>query len=305
MKLSRAVDAWLISCQRRGAISRNTIAVGIVVLHKLRQKVPLAESDILSKGGEISGSRAGLPSVLATYGISEKYLKEATTRQAHQDGQRLLESVEYGKQLAKLPPAARDLELTAEIEKLARHAREWLARKHIKIACDRQWAPSAWIQLILEEAKGKSGGKVEQHLVGAKLEQRHPNIEISNHPGHAADVQTGRVGDFAVGATRYHVTAAPGLAVVEKCAANISSGLHPILLVPRSQAAKAVHLAEALMIEKRLSVVAIEDFVGENIIEMSHDSQTDFLSVLRSIVDKYNARLAAVETDMSLKIEID
>lgn len=305
MNLSKAIGVWLESCERRGTISRNTVAIGIVVLDRLRQKAPLTESDILSKGGEISGSRGGLGTVLAKYGISPKYLKEVTTRQAHQDGQRLLDALSYGKEIARLTPAIRDRQLTSEIQKLVARAHEWLARKHIKVACDRQWAPSAWIQLILEQAKGKSGGKVEQHLVGAKLQQRHPTIEISNHPGHAADVQTGRVSDFAVRSARYHVTATPGLDVVQKCAANISTGLHPILLVPRSEVSKAFHLAEALAIENRLSVVAIEDFVGDNIIEMAHDSETDFLSVLRSIVEKYNARLQSVETDMSLKIEID
>jgi hypothetical protein len=305
MSVSETVEVWLESCRRRGVISRNTIAVGIVVLHRLREKAPLTKSDILSKGGEISGSRVGLRATLAQYGISEKYLKEATTRQAPQDGQRLLDALEYGKQLAKLPSKKRDAELKTGIEKLVIHAQDWLARKHIKIACDRQWAPSAWIQLILEEARGKSGGKVEQHLVGAKLQERHPKIEIANYPGHAADVQTRRVGDFAVGSTRYHVTATPSLAVVEKCAENISGGLHPVLVVPRKEAPKATHLAEAVGIDKRLSVVALEDFIGENIIEMSHDSTRDFLSVLRSIVEKYNLRLQAVETDMSLKIEID
>jgi hypothetical protein len=305
MKLSEIVDAWLRSCVRNKKISRNTVAVGIVVLDRLKRKAPLKASEVLSKGGEISGSRAGLPALLLKYGIPAKYLKEATTRQAHQDGQRLLEKLRYGRQLAKLQPAVRETQLVAEIKKLAAMAHEWLARKHIKIACDRQWAPSAWITSILEEAKGKSGGKVEQHLVGAKLQQRHPTIAIPNHPGHAADVQTGRVGDFAVGTTRYHVTATPSLAVVQKCAANISTGLHPLLIVPREKVGKAVHLAEELGIDKRLSVVAIEDFIGDNIIEMSHDSQQDFLTVLKAIVEKYNRRLESVETDLSLKIELE
>jgi len=304
MTLDQTVDAWLRSCVRNKKISRNTVAVGIVILDRIRHETPLRKSDIISKGGEISGSRAGLSTVLVKYGIPARYLKETTTRQAHQDGQRLLEKLQYGQQLAKLAPKVRDAQLVIQIAKLADRAHAWLARKHIKIACDRQWAPSAWITAILAEAKGKSGGKVEQHLVGAKLEQRHPHIPIPNYPGHAADVQTGRVGDYAVGLTRYHVTATPSLSVVEKCAENMSAGLHPVLTVPRDKVEKARHLAEELGIEKRLSIVAIEDFIGENIIEMSHDSEQDFLSILKAIIEKYNLRLEQVETDLSLKIEI-
>src|SRR5690606_35790777 len=113
-------------------------------------------------------------------------------------------------------------------------------------------SPAAWIASILSEARGRSGGKVEQHLVGAKLEERHPDIAIPNHPGHAADVQTGRAGDFTVGSTAYHVTAAPGLAVVDKCRANLGNGLHPVLLVPRDQVDKARHIAEARELAERL-----------------------------------------------------
>jgi hypothetical protein len=179
------------------------------------------------------------------------------------------------------------------------------ARKHIKIACDRQWAPSAWIEAILEEAKGKSGGKVEQHLVGAKLQARHPKIDVPNYPGHAGDVQTGRACDFAIGSTCYHVTASPTLTEVKKCAGNIRKGLHPVLLVPRAMAAKSFHLAEVVGIEKQLSVRAIEDFIGENIVEIANELGQEYLAVLKQVIDTYNKRFALVETDMSLRIELE
>jgi Domain of unknown function (DUF4928) len=305
MNIADAIDAWIASCVRSGKISRNTIAVGIVILDRLRQKVPLSETDILSKGGEISGSRAGLSKILAKYGIPEKFLKEVTTRQAHQDGQRLLGALNWGKELARISARTRDNLLKTEIGKLATHARDWLARKHIKIACDRQWAPSAWIEAILKEAKGKSGGKVEQHLVGAKLQARHPKIQIPNHPGHAGDAQTGRPCDFTIRSTCYHVTATPTLTEIKKCAANIRRGLHPVLLVPRLMVPKSFHLAEEIGIEKQLSVRAIEDFIGENIVEMANEAREEYLAIMKSVVETYNQRLAAVETDMSLRIELE
>jgi hypothetical protein len=296
---------WLVSCTRKGKISRNTIAVSIVILHHLRQKCPLTKSDTLSSGGEIVGSRHGLAETLEQYGIpAQKYLKEVTTRQAHQDGQRLLEALDYGIALAALDSAERDAFLQEAIQSLVLRAQEWLSRQHFKLNLDRQYSPAAWIQNLLEEARGRSGGKVEQHLVGAKLEERHPDVKIPNHPGHAADVQTGRPGDFIVGTTAYHVTATPGGAVVRKCAANLAAGLHPILLVPRDQVAKARHIAEDQNIAARVTVVAIEDFIALNVVEMSKGEQRDFVSTLKRIVDTYNRRLEEVETDMSLKIEI-
>jgi len=302
--LDKALDTWLSSCTRQGKISRNTVAVGIVILDHLRERCPLERDQILSAGGEITGSRASLPRILSKYEIPEKYLKEVTTRQAHQDGQRLLEALAYGESLATFSAKDREQAILAAIHRLRQIAFEWLGRQHLRVACDRQNSPSAWVDSILEEARNRSGGKVEQHLVGAKLEQRHPELEIANFPGHASDAVTGRAGDFSVGNTCYHVTATPSRAVIKKAASNLTGGLFPVLLVPRDQVDKARHLAEDQGIIARITIIAIEEFIAQNIIEMSGGQQDQFTATLKVIIEKYNRRLEEAETDMSLKIEL-
>ena len=83
-------------------------------------------------------------------------------------------------------------------------------------------------------------------------------------------------GSLVFGTTCFHVTAAPTSAVVSKCADNIKSGLHPVLLVPREQVAKSRHLAEDKSIEDEVTVIAIEDFLAANIIELSEGQQSEF-----------------------------
>jgi hypothetical protein len=302
--LQSALHKWLESCERRGGISRNTVAVGIVILDHLRRECPVAKENILSKGGEISGSRAGLRNVLTTYGLPENYLKEVTTRQAHQDGQRFLEALGYGAKIAKLKAEEREGQLVGAIQELLSHATKWLQRQHLKVSCDRQSAPGEWVRSILEEAKGRSGGRVEQHLVGAKLELRHPDVEIPNFPSHASDSATGRTGDFRIGTTCFHITATPGQALLRKAAENLSAGLHPYLLVPRDQVSKAYHLAEDQGIFSRISILGIEDFVAANIVEMCAGKQEEFAAKLQAIIERYNRRLKEVETDTSLEIEL-
>lgn len=180
----------------------------------------------------------------------------------------------------------------------------WLNRPNIKLNINRTHSPSTWIHFILERAKRKSSDIVEQHLVRATLEKRYADIEVSNFPGHAIDVQTGCPGDFTIGDTVYHVTTTPGPSVIQKCSENIKSGLHPVLLVPGVKAIKTKYFAEYKGIEKYLSVIAIEDFIAFNIIEMATGDQARFLKILQEIVNIYNKRLEEVETDMSLKIEI-
>jgi hypothetical protein len=262
---------WLDSRTRGGKLSRNTIAVGIVILDRLRQRCPVTREDMISEGGEIKGSRAGLGNTLEKYNIPRSYLKEATTRQVHQDGQILLTSLEWGNKLCPLTEQERDSLLVELIGILTEYAYEWLKRQNLKLDIDRRQAPTAWIHTIVENAKTRSGGVVEQHLVGAKLERRYKNIQVSNYPAHAADVQTARDGDFTISQIVYHVTATPGRGVIQKCAANIRSGEHPILLVPGEQEYRAIALAQDEGIDKEVSIVSIETFVALNIIELATD----------------------------------
>lgn len=297
------LDKWLESCRRGGKLSRNTIAVGIVILDALRSTCPVERDNIVSKGGEIKGARSALRGILDKYGIPG-FLKEATTRQVHQDGQRLLEALKYGRVFDRVVPNDRDSVLLDLIGVLLAEAGAWLARQHLKVLCSRECAPGAWIGDILGQAKGRSGGRVEQHLVGAKLSKAHPDAEVPVHAGTTADVQTGRAGDFQIRTTVYHVTAAPGEDVVRKCIANLHAGLHPVLLVPTADKPRAEFLVDHLEMTGRITVIAIEDFVAVNIIELSHGERLEFVDVLRGIVDEYNRRIDEVETDKSLKIDL-
>lgn len=302
---SRQIFAdWLESCTRHGKISRNTVAMGIVVLDHLRRACPVLRDEVVSQGGEISDARSGLGKILVSYSIPSSYLKEITTRQGHQDGQRLFEQLEWGKKLAEIPENERDELLLELVEELKSLANEWLKRQNLRLDIDRRQSPTTWINVIIENAKGRSGGIVEQQLVGAKLARRFKEISIPNHPAHAGDRQTERVGDFAISALVYHVTSTPSRNVLQKCAQNTRVGLHPILLIPREQENKARVLAQDEGIERELSIISIEDFVALNIIELAMEENKDLFSVLREIVEIYNKRLSEVETDLSLQIEV-
>lgn len=188
------LEKWLASCMRGGKLSRNTIAVGLVVIDHLRENCPVSRDDVISSGGEIKGARSGLGNVFDKYGIPRIYLKEATTRQVHQDGQRLFEMFDWGGKLCPLPAQERDSLLLELAHSLSEKALEWLKRQNLKLDIDRRQAPTTWVHMIVESAKSRSGGVVEQHLIGAKLERRFAKIPIPNNPVHAADVQTAKKG---------------------------------------------------------------------------------------------------------------
>lgn len=187
---------------------------------------------------------------------------------------------------------------------LSSKAFNWLERQNLRLNIDRRQAPSMWIHIIVENAKQRSGGVVEQHLIGAKLEQRFKSITIPNHPAHAGDYQTLRAGDFEISRLVYHVTAMPTRGVIQKCAENIRIGLHPLLLTPTEQENRARVLAQEEGIDKELSIISIESFISLNIIESAIDENKDFFDVLKEIIEIYNKRLEEAETDLSLQIEV-
>ncbi len=212
----RILQEWLESCTRGRKIARNTAAIGIVVLDHLKRKCPVSREEVISRGGEVKGARSGLGERLERYSIPSHYLKEITTRQAHQDGQRLFERFAWGEKLAELANNDRDSLLLELIDTLRGYAFDWLERQNLKFEIDRRQSPIVWIYQIVENAKARSGGVVEQHLIGAKLQRRFTGKQIPNFPAHAGDSQTGRGGDFAIEDLVYHVTASPGRVVVKR-----------------------------------------------------------------------------------------
>ncbi len=297
------LEQWLLSCTRGGKVSRNTVAIGIVVLDWMR--IDNASPEVVLSGGqEIRNARSGLGDVLERYGVPRTYLKEVTTRQAPNDGRRLFEAFRWGSHFDLLDAVDRENLIVELAQILVALAKEWLDRKSLTLTLDRSEAPTAWVESILENAKGRSGGIIEQHLVGAKLVKRFPNIDIPNFPAHAADEQTARSGDFVIKDLVLHVTAAPSSNVIAKCVDNLKKGLRPLLLVPRSRELNAHALAEDKGVNKSIAIVSIEDFLAMNVFELATENSRDTFSVLAEIIDIYNLRLREVETDLSLQIEI-
>lgn len=270
------------------------------------QKGVVTLQQVISNGGEIVGSRSRLAATLQQYGVAEpqKYLREVTTRQAHQDGRRLFDALEFGGLLVGLNETERKSILDELIDLLRQEITAWFQRQNLSIHFERHHSPVEWIRQILDKAGGRSFGIVEQPLVGASLQVRHPQHTIANFPSHAADIQTGRAGDFLIGRTVYHVTSSPTPALIEKCIANLQATLSPMVLVPSALVGKAKSFAEYRDVHKRLSVISIEDFIALNLIELSNERDLPFIDTLRLILNVYNARIEAVETDLSTRIDV-
>jgi hypothetical protein len=190
------------------------------------------------------------------------------------------------------------------METLTTEAKDWLKRQNLKLKLNRRHSPVIWVRQIFQSASERSGGIVEQHIIGAKLARRFPALSVPNCPAHTPDRKTASSSDFTMGKTVYHVTAMPSRSVIKKCAANVKAGLLPVLLVPGDQEYKAKGLAEDGGIDKALVIMSIEAFVALNVIQMATEEEKDPFTILKEIVEIYNRRLGEVETDLSLQIEV-
>jgi hypothetical protein len=165
---------------------------------------------------------------------------------------------------------------------------------------------STWqiISDLLDKARetGKEG-PVAQYLVGAKLQLRFPELEISNESFSTSDVQLGRSGDFLVGNTVFHVTVAPMPALYEKCTRNIRDGIGVYLLVRYKDLVGTKQNAENVA-PGQIMVESIETFVSQNLDELAVFSQVQRVSEFRRLLETYNRRVENADTNRALMVEI-
>lgn len=287
--------------------ANGSIATALVVLNRLQEDYNIDFKTHVAEGGmQIRGaSGAAVAAILKSFGEERPFAKEGgrTNRGGPSEVRSLLET------LKKLKLELHDEEIrnrTLQTMKsfLVDRVRDFHNRQKIKLTFDPSLSTWHIVHNLLAEAtsEGKAG-YVAQHLVGAKLQLRFPEIEVSNEGGSTADMQTQRPGDFLIGHTAFHVTVAPMQPVFDKCRHNIQQGFKPFLLVQDSKLIGARQIAEQTC-EQQIAVESIESFVSQNINEISIFNKDRLTKSFKNLVLIYNQRVNEVETDKSLMIEL-
>ena len=187
---------------------------------------------------------------------------------------------------------------------LVEKAREKFNAEKLSFDYGKDIASREVVRMILEAAGiRQKADDVAEYLVGAKLALRFPCYDIRNSAASAADDQTAEYGDFQMNDCVFHVTVAPNSGHYDKCERNLANGLRVFLLVPDDLLAGTRQNTELTM-AGRVSVESIESFVSQNIEELSDFDGKKVPQSMRQLLEKYNERLAEVETDLSLQVEI-
>ena len=291
----------------KGFRVRGAIAAALQVLEKLKTNYSLdLRSHLTGRQGQVSEiSGQFLAQVLLQFDENRVFLREGgrTNRGVIGYVDSLLTALVEAR-LENLPDGKRNEIITALQLFLVEKIREYHGQQRIEIEYDPSKTTSQTISDLLTKTKetGKDG-PVAQYLVGAKLALRFPDRKIGNESYSTADGQLDRPGDFYVGDTAFHVTVTPGTKVIERCRENLQNGLRVYLLVPLAKVEAARQLVE-LERPGRISVESIETFVGQNLDELSTFTADGLLTGFKRLVDMYNRRVEAVETNKSLKIKL-
>jgi hypothetical protein len=156
-----------------------------------------------------------------------------------------------------------------------------------------QSVESVIADILQKAALIRAAGGVAQHLVGAKLARRFAPDPIDNFSVFASDRQLHRNGDFFHGHQAFHVTIVkrPLPKLHQRLADNHADDFQPTVLVPRS----AVAAYQAVAREFNARLRSIEEFVGDNLLEMGNNDRSQTRHQLEELIKLYNQRVRQVE----------
>ena len=301
-------DALPTYRQNNNLPAQGALAGALVILDRLQHTYSLAlESHTADGGVQIAGlGRHKTTQILARFGKKPLFLKECgRTNMGITNQMRSLLNQLASLNLHALSQAERnailiEMQRWLAVEKVS----EYFNRERVKF--DFIPEQTAWqtVHDILVAAKlvGKEG-QVAQYLVGAKLALRFPDVAVRNDLYSTSDAQSGLPGDFVVGSTVFHVTVSPMPAHYDKCRANVQMGYDVYLLVPDRLMVGARQNTEWLL-PGRISVQSLEAFISQNLEELSRFARAERAAGFRALLQTYNTRGDAIETDKSLLIEI-
>lgn len=308
--LEAAIDWYEGKRSKKGNVNTNIMCVGLAVAELLKSYFPLTDDIVKSEeGSQVRGLSGSMVSrVLKEYGEEQEFTSEGgrTSRGS------LPKAQEFAGILNELYPdglAENEREAVAKTLQdyfVRRIQQDYFAKQRMKVEIDPNKPVSGIVADILQAARNRSDqptGTVAQHLVGAKLELRFPELDIGRDKANAADQQTNRQGDFQLGSTAFHVTMSPMQKLVARAQENIREGFRPVMLVPYDKVQFATGLFDSEGLGNRVGVQSIESFVGTNVEEMGSFSASDIREGIARLIRRYNERIYHCETDKSLMVE--
>lgn len=285
----------------------NAYFAALATLGHMQESFPIERSRLVTANNQVAGIQRYVRDAMKRYGETRRLPAELgrTTRSTVERATSLADRMNTIQQMADLTPEERSAIFSAIEDQVVLEIRKYLDQEAIRVQMDPSLPGPAIVAEILKAAANlRYGGPVAQHLVGAKLAVRFPETAIESHPFTAADQQTGRRGDFQIGDSVFHVTVSVQPGHIEKCVENLRQGLKPYMLVPESWLNAVGPFFQQNGLVGKAAAQSIESFVGQNMDELGGFHAVGLRQSFKTLLEEYNRRVVAVESNRGLLIEI-
>ncbi len=178
-----------------------------------------------------------------------------------------------------------------------------LGQGPIEIPSHRFDDTASFVESLFEAVANRSNGRVEQALVGAKLQLRYPGSEVPNNPSFAGDRQTGRDCDFAVENSRVIVSVSPKEQHYASAISLAAQGRTVYLIVAEGTADAVRGKLKRMRPPKSVIVAGVEQYVTSNMGEIETERKITPREVCLQLVREYNRRILA-DNDRSLQVVV-
>ena len=291
--------------------TKGPLALLIQLTRMIRGKTfPLNPEDFLTENkGQVTGLGGGnLRKILKEYGITQTLAAEGGRTSRGNIGL-MIKYIDFLNEWHEIE----NIDFEALEAYWAEQIREYFRNQPFTLSADLSRTIGASLEDLFEQARKRQKqnpgtqylGAILQYLIGAKLSIILPPDKFQSHGVSVADSPTDRSGDFVVNNTVIHCTTAPGEPLIQKCKTNILAGCLPVIITIFDRVKTALDLAADSDLSERIEVWDIQQFLSANITEHSLFDGTMRNAKLADIIEKYNAIIAEVETDPSLRIEFE
>lgn len=290
--------------KKTGLVPRNWLLILLKLLDLLHEcDEPLNEDDVYTYDYTLKKSRAGaIPELLKKYempvelGLSSEGI---TVRGA--PALRFFRAIHGGSVLAEWSATARQQCVLEAIEIIRTELKRVVSQGAVCLPSHEFDLAGKLVRVLLKALQNRSNGRVEQALVGAKLQLRFPGENIPNNPAFAGDRQTSRECDYEVKNLRVIVSVSPKDAHYSSAMALARQGRSVFLVVSD----KSVEAARKTIADEgfgdNVTVTTVAEYVSINMKEIESDLNLSPREMCLKFVQEYNHRID-VEPDKSLKV---
>jgi len=290
--------------RKNGLVAKNWLLILLRVLDAIRSvPIKLQEDDIYTYDYTLTKSRTGaIRALLKKYGFPPNLgMSDEGVTVRGAPALRIFRYIDGGGVIADRSPEAREALILEAIELVRAEVLRIFEQKPIELLAHQVEQTGIFVAAILQAVENRSQGRVEQALVGAKLQLRFPDEDIPIIHTFAGDRQTKRDSDYQVGNIRVIVSATPKDNHFKSAALLADQKYDVMMIVTEGTVARTKTRIKDQGYRGKVTVLTVDDYVTSNMKEIAQNLDVTAREMCLKLIAEYNRR-AVRDNDISLQV---